>query len=74
MVIPTPKVLGFTSGPCYCYPINSCWDKVQPIKVLLVQYWCFDQQEQLLGSLDNFEPEPPDTEDDEVNVLFNIFI
>ena len=27
------------------------------------------QQEQLLGSLDNFQPELPDTEDDEVKFL-----
>ena len=32
-------------------------------------FWCY-QQEQLLGSLDNFEPETPDTEDDEVGLYF----
>ncbi|XP_020611966.1 uncharacterized protein LOC110050391 [Orbicella faveolata] len=29
-----------------------------------------DKLEQLLGSLDNFEPETPDTEDDEVGLWF----
>ena len=42
--------------------VNNC----QVNCILLTQYCYFDQQEQLLGSLDNFEPEVPDTEDDEV--------
>ena len=33
-----------------------------------VEFYSF-KQEQLLGSLDNFQPELPDTEDDEVKML-----
>lgn len=33
-------------------------------------FFC-NQQEQLLGTLDNFEAEPPESEDDEVNVVIS---
>ena len=32
-------------------------------------FFTLNKQEQLLGSLDNFEPELPDTEDDEVIIF-----
>ena len=39
------------------------------VEYLYDLFFTLIQQEQLLGSLDNFEPELPDTEDDEVTIF-----